>query len=399
MNQPRDELSVHDRVLAVIQGRQPDRIPFCDRLELWRTALVRQGRLPAKYEGLSLNDTQREVGMGQMKFVAPYDYRLVGAELTVRFNGELVRRETDPVTSRWPVLEDLMSIERPGATTFELSTPVGRISLRQELHPQTVLWGAIPYLAEHPIKEPEDFGTVGWLIDHIELVPRFDRVTDAANEVGDFGFVIPRIDRTPFQELLVELMGEVRTFYALHDEPRRVEKLLAAIDSLRVETANLLAPLDYPYVEFADGVTAEMTNPKLFAKYLVPALQRYTDLYHAQGKKVGSHFDGELRQLLRQLKDTGLDVIESVSPAPLTQCTFDEMWGALHDERPYMWGIIPSPLLEERTPEDQLHKFVEHVLATVGSSPVILGISDMVLGNNLIDRVEWVARRIDEQVI
>jgi hypothetical protein len=91
-------------------------------------------------------------------------------------------------------------------------------------------------------------------------------------------------------------------------------------------------------------------------------------------------------------------VIESVSPAPLTQCTFDEMWEALHDERPYMWGVIPSPLLEERTPEDHLHKFVEHVLATVGSSPVILGISDMVLGNNLIDRVEWVARRIDEHM-
>ena len=118
MNQPRDELSVHDRVLAVIQGRKPDRIPFCDRLELWRTALVRQGRLPAKYEGLSLNDTQREVGMGQMKFVAPYDYRLVGAELTVRFNGELVRRETDPVTSRWPVLEDLHVDRAPRGHDF-----------------------------------------------------------------------------------------------------------------------------------------------------------------------------------------------------------------------------------------------------------------------------------------
>ena len=35
------ELSMHDRVLAVTQGRKPDRVPFCDRLELWRTALLR----------------------------------------------------------------------------------------------------------------------------------------------------------------------------------------------------------------------------------------------------------------------------------------------------------------------------------------------------------------------
>jgi hypothetical protein len=390
---------MHDRVLAVIEGRKPDRIPFCDRLELWRTALVRQGRLPARFEELSLIECHHKVGMGQLKFVAPYEYRLLGAELSVSVDGQLVRRETDPVTSRWPVLEDLVRTDRPGTTTIQLSTPVGKISLRQGVHPQTVLWAENPYLEEHPIKTPEDFDTVGWLMDHLEVVPRFDRVKEAEEDVGDFGFVIPRIDRTPFQEVLVELLGEVATFYALYDEPERVGKLLAGIDALRTETAHLLAGLDYPYVEFADGVTGHMTNPKLFAKYVVPALQRYTELYHAQGKKVGSHFDGELRPLLSQLKDTGLDVIESVSPAPLTQCTFDELWGTLQGERPIMWGVIPSPLLEERTPEPELHEFVEHLLETVGSAPIILGVSDMVLGNNLIERVEWAARRIEEHVV
>jgi hypothetical protein len=64
-----------------------------------------------------------------------------------------------------------------------------------------------------------------------------------------------------------------------------------------------------------------------------------------------------------------------------------------------MWGVIPSPLLEERAPEAELHRFVDHVLETVGSSPMILGVSDMVLGNNLIDRVEWISQRIEEHAI
>ena len=392
-------LSMHDRVLAVIEGQKPDRIPFCDRLELWHTAMVRQGSLPARFQGLSLGECHRMVGMGQLKFVAPYDYRLRGAKMSVSVDGELVRRETDPVTSRWPVLEDMVRTDRPGTTTIELLTPVGKISLRQGMHPQTVLWAENPYLEEHPIKGPEDFDTVGWLIDHLEVVPRFDRVKQAAEEVGDFGFVIPRIDRTPFQEVLVELLGEVATFYALYDEPKRVDKLLGAVDALRTETAALLAGLDYPYVEFADGVTAHMTNPKLFAKYVVPSLQRYTELYHAQGKKVGSHFDGELRPLLGQLKDTGLDVIESVSPAPLTQCTFDELWDVIGGERPVMWGVIPSPLLEPRARPEELYGFVDHVIGTAGAAPIILGVSDMVLGNNLIERVEWTARRIAEKVL
>jgi hypothetical protein len=337
--------------------------------------------------------------MGQLKFVAPYDYCLRGVEMTAAVNGQEVRRESDPVSSRWPVMEDLVQLDRPGSTTIELATPVGKVSLCQVMLEEWVLWGQIPYLKEHPIKEPEDFDTVTWIIEHLEVIPRFDRVAQASNEVADFGFVVPRIDRSPFQEMLVELVGEVNTFYALYDEPSRVQALLEAIDAVRVTTAGLLSGLDYPYVEFADGITGLMTNRKLFAKYVIPELQHYTELYHAQGKKVGSHFDGELKPLLGQLRDTGLDVIESVSPAPLTECTFDEMWDVVGGGPPLMWGIIPSPLLEERTGEEELHRFVDHVLEVVGDAPVILGISDMMLGNNLIDRLEWIAQRVESHVI
>jgi hypothetical protein len=390
---------MHDRVLAVMQGRKPDRVPFCDRLELWRTALLRQGRLPAEFEGLTLLEAHRKVGMGQLKFVAPYDYCLHGVELTIEFNGEQVRHETDPVTSRWPVLEDLVQIDRPGMTTFNFTAPVGKISLRQAMLEEWVLWGENPYLQEHPVKEPEDFDTIRWIIEHLEVIPRFDRIYEAAAELGDFGFVVPRIDRSPFQEMLVELVGEVGTFYAMHDEPSRVQALLESIDAVRVTTAELLAGLDYPYVEFADGITGQMTNPKLFADYVVPALQHYTELYHGQGKKVGSHFDGDLKPLLGQLSDTGLDVIESVSPAPLTECTFDEMWEAVGGGPPLMWGVIPSPLLEERVPEEELRVFVDHVLEVVGDAPVILGISDMMLGNDMIERLEWIAERVESHAL
>ena len=392
-------LSVHDRVLAVIQGRKPDRIPFCDRLELWRTALIRQGRLPADFEGLSLIESHCKVGMGQLKFVVPHDFRLCGVELTISVDDQQDRRESDPVTSRWPVMEELVQADRPGATVFEFATPVGKVSSRHLMLPEAVTWAQGPYLEEHLIKEPEDFDTVRWIIDHLEVIPRFDRIREAEAEVGGLGFIVPRIDRIPFQEVLIDLLGEMTTFYMLSDDPSRVHGLLAASDELRVETAGLLSGLDLPYVEFHDNITGQMTNPKLFSEYAIPEYQRYSELYHARGKKVGSHFDGELKPLLGQLRDTGLDVIESVSPAPLTRCTFDQLWESLEGGPPLMWGVIPSPLLEERTPEAELHEFVDHVLGTVGGARIILGISDMVLGNNLIERVEWAARRIDEHAL
>jgi hypothetical protein len=392
-------MSMHDRVLAVIQGRKPDRIPFCDRLELWHTALIRQNRLPADFDGLSLNESHRKAGIGQLKFVRPHDFRLNGVELTISVDNEEVSRETAPECQGWPLMQELVQTDRPGSTVFEFVTPVGKISLRQVVLPEAVAWSETCYTAENPIKEPEDFDTVRWIIEHMDVIPRFDRIRAGEAEVGDFGFVVPKLERIPFQEVLIDLVGELNTFYVLNDNPSYIHKLLAAIDELRVKTAAVLSNLDSPYVEFVDNVTGHMTNPKLFAEYAIPEYQRYCELYHAQGKRVGSHFDGELRPLLGQLRDTGLDVIESISPAPLTECTFDELWQSVGGGPPLMWGVIPSPLLEESTPEAELHEFVDHVLETVNGAPIILGVSDMVLGNNLIERVEWCARRIKEHVI
>ena len=104
-------------------------------------------------------------------------------------------------------MEDLVQIDRPGTTDFELITPVGRVALQQVMLSEWVLWGQNPYLKEHPIKTPDDFDTVRWIVDHLEVIPRFDRIREAEIELGDMGFVVPRIDRTPFQEMLVELVG------------------------------------------------------------------------------------------------------------------------------------------------------------------------------------------------
>jgi uroporphyrinogen-III decarboxylase len=138
-----------------------------------------------------------------------------------------------------------------------------------------------------------------------------------------------------------------------------------------------------------------MTNPKLFKKYNLPYYQKYADILHGQGKKVGSHTDGNLKPLLNLLAKCGLDVCESFSPAPLTECSFNKAWQAWKDG-PIIWGGIPSPLLEERTSESEFQEYVQGLLKTVGDRPIIIGIGDMVLGNNLVERVEYIATEIEK---
>jgi uroporphyrinogen-III decarboxylase len=165
-----------------------------------------------------------------------------------------------------------------------------------------------------------------------------------------------------------------------------------------LEILDCLKNLTSIYVEFGDNLDGMMTNPNLFEKYSLPYYQKYADILHGQGKKVGSHTDGNLKPLLALLAESNLDVCESFSPSPLTDCTFEEAWQEW-ENGPMIWGGIPSPLLEERTPEHEFREYVHGLLTTIGDQAIIVGVGDMVLGNNLIDRVQYIAEQVEKHTL
>ena len=387
---------MHAGILAVLRGEPPDRIPFVGRLELWHTSLSRAGLLPPDLSPLTLTEIHQAVGMGQQKFLAPYSLRLQGVEVIASFEGEEIYHETDPVVDSFPELRDLAPADKAGVTAIQLNTPVGRLTMQHVMLDEMIRGGTAPYPTEHLIKEEADYRTVEYILERAEYVPGYDRIQDEQARLGKTGFVVPQLHRLPFQQILIDYVGEVPTFYALHDSPQVVHRLAAALDQQMEDILRQLANFDGPYVEFVDNLDGTMTNPLLFAEYCLPAYQRYTERLHQQGKKVGSHTDGNLKPLLSLLAESGLDVCESFSPAPLTECPFEEAWAAWRDG-PIIWGGIPSPLLEDRTEESDFRDYIERLLQTVGDRPVILNVVDMMLGINSIDRVRYIAERLEQQ--
>lgn len=388
-------MTIRERLLAVLAGRNPDRPPFIDRLEAWHATHRRAGTLPERLDGLSLTEIHRAVGMGQQRFVVPYALRLRGVEVVSTFNVEPAQRMFEPLIFEFPGMWDLVPADRPGVTVTELHTPVGKLRMSQELLPEGVAGGLAPYLREHLIKDPADYATAEWVIEHAEFVAAYDRVAAEESVVGDNGYVVPLLHRIPFQQVLLEYLGEAPLFYALHDERPAVERLLGVLDRQMLEILERLADFGAAYVEFPDNLHGAMTNPRLFAHYCLESYQRYTDRLHLQGKRIGSHTDGDLRGLLGQLQETGLDVCESVSPFPLTSASFGEIWEAWRGG-PLIWGGIPSPLLEARTPQAEFEAWIDQLFQTIGSAPIILGVGDMVMGNCLIERVESIAQRVEQ---
>ena len=393
------KMTIRQRVEAVLTGRTPDRLPFLDRLENWHRWHTRAGTLAPEYVGLALSDIHAAVGMGQQKFVVPYGLRLRGVEVAAELNGEAFYRETEPILESFPGMWDLVAADQPGVTVTHLTTPAGKLTVRHEVLPDMVAMGVEPYLREHLIKDAADYRIVESILERAEFVPAFEKLASEEARVGENGYVVPLVHRIPFQQVLLEYLGEVALFYALHDDTARVERLLRLLDQQMLEILRHLADLPASYVEFPDNLHGGMTNLRLFARYCLPDYQRYTDLLHDQGRKVGSHTDGDVKPLLALLRETGLDVCESISPFPLTSCTFDEVWSAWRGG-PLIWGGIPSPLLEvDRTDETSFREFVAHLLATAGAGPIILGVGDLVMGNNSIERVRFIAEQVEAHAL
>ncbi len=413
------EPNIHQRVVDVLSGRKPDRLPFIARLELWYKSHCRGGTLPEEFcippigsdalstptefadkerqRAKSLTEVHRSVGMGQELMLPAFSRKLNGVELIITLNGEPYFRERDPVLDDFPRLDDIIPLEKPGVTSAEFVTPHGKLTTRYNLLPNMIADGTVPYMEEHILKGKEDYRKLEFILDRSGFVPRFESIREKQSEIGEIGFVVPMINRSPFQQVLLNLMGEIATFYMLQDSPEFIEKIMSLLDERFRQDIMNLADLDWPYIEFDDNLDGVITNPRLFEKYSLPYYNAYTGLLHAQGKKVGSHTDGNLKPLLGLLAESGLDVCESFTPWPITQCTFDEALDAWRDKGPMIWGGIPSPLLEERTNEEEFRQFIEHLLGILGGQPIIFGVCDMVMGNNLIERVRYIAERIEKE--
>jgi hypothetical protein len=384
---------MHQRAVAVLRGETPTCLPFITRLETWYKSHLRTNTLPEHLRGLSLDQVHAAVGIGRLKFSAPFAFRLRGVEVLSTFNGDPLYHEYEPVIENFPGMWDIVPTDRAGETITELITPHGKLSLQHKLLPDNVQNGTDPYLKRHLIYDDHDLHILESVLEKVEYVPLYEKIYEDETAVGENGFVVPLLYRIPFQQVLLEYLGEVPLFRALHNTPGQVRYLFDLLDQQMLNVIQEVSSLEVPYVEFPDNLHGPMTSPRLFKEYCLPMYQKYCEALHAQGKKVGSHTDGDMRPLLDLLPQSGLDVCESFSPSPLTKCTFEEAWLAW-ENGPLIWGAIPSPILEEWISEDDFHAYMQNLFKKI-DRPIILGIVDLFMHHNSIERATSIASWIE----
>ena len=235
-------------------------------------------------------------------------------------------------------------------------TPVGAISQRTVKDPG---YGS-DWAVEHYIKSIDDYRVMQYLVENTVFRSGEQTISARRAELGEDGVVFGRLDRSPYQKLLIELAGPERLFEDYLTTPSPVLALLQAMEEKMEEALSLIPGSSAEVIWQPENLTADMTPPRYFEKHCLPLYCRVADLLEGTGKLYAVHMDGRLGPLKALIAQSPFDVLESFSlPDVGGDMTLSEALAAWPDKA--IVPNFPSSLCHGRS--DRILAFLDAFLA------------------------------------
>ena len=362
-----------ERILAIMDGKSPDRIPWVPRPVVWHTAQSRAGALPEHLQGLSLREVEHVLRMG-----------------TPAREGQIYTTE-----QRGDV--EVETRAEGESRIIEYRTPAGTVSIRTQTSAEHEAIGIGALEVEHMIKGPADYDAVEYLIENTHYQPCYDRYLDYEAEIGDDGYPLVSTGDCPFHHFLQKLAGYECGYYQLADHRDRVERLMAKMEELDRER---LWPIvaDSPARLILNGVHFDsmMTPAPLFEKYITPYYRDFSDLLHGRDKILAMHADNDSSLILEQIRDAGFDMAETFTTEPQVTCTLAQAKQVWQNDV-IIWGGVPSVILEESYSEAEFERYMREIFHAVAPGEAfIMGVADNIMPGAQLSRLERIAEMVEE---
>jgi hypothetical protein len=362
--------TTRERLLAIMAGRSPDRIPWVPRLKLWYDAHERQGTLPDRYRGLSRREIEADLQLG-----APAR------------DGRIFRSELRDVETRVHT--------EAGCLVTEYVTPRGTVSTTHRRSDTLDAAGIQGREMGFLIQGPDDYGPVEFLIERTEIIPTYDDYEAYEAEIGDDGVPLVSIGQDPMSEFLLELAGYNTAYYHLHDYPELVHHLLGVLNE-RAQVVQQVA-LDSPARLIMQGehFHTQFTPARLFGKYMVPYYQPFAERMRERGKTLVCHADADTTHILALIKEAGFAMAECFVTAPMVSMTLARARQILGDDV-IIWGGIPSVMLCDPVTDAQFEAYMLDLFRTIAPGDAfILGVADNVMPEAKIERIGRVSEMVE----
>ena len=354
----------------IIRGKSNGKVLFQPRINAWLDDRVFSNiPLPGKYEGCDRLGLYEKLGCSDRL----YNY----------FNACLEVQYDESVKFEWHPLTD-------GKTDRDyrrvIRTPVG--DLTEIMRGNTSNYGMMP--EKWLVSDLSDFRALCYLEEASHYSFNMGLYSELEEKAGHLGLPTVFIPRTTIQKLLVELSGVENTFYMLADDPDTLEEYFKVLCKSQESMLRAMAGSPIEWINYGDNLHCRILPDYMFEKYILPEYEKRGEILHGAGKFLFSHWDGECKTYLKFAKSCYLDGIEAVTPVPQGDVTLEEVKEAFGDEILLIDGL-PAVLFAEPFTDEQLMREAQRTI-DMFAGRLILGISDEMPSNGLLERVELVTR-------
>jgi hypothetical protein len=354
------------RILTLLGGGQPDRVPWFGDLDYWASALIARGQRPEGFkESAAYIDWHRSLGVG-FYLQGYFPFR--------------------------PVYEFEERLWRDGHRRYrELVTPLGSLRECWEYLPESFAEAPV----EHLVKSAEDLPALRYVYAHTRWEPAYEYGRQRLNDIGDQGILLCYLPKSPFMHLVALEAGIAAVTFAEAEDPGGFAETLAVMKECFDRAAQLAIESPAEVLMIPENLSAEMIGPRFFEKYMRAYQEEWTGRIAAAGKHSFIHMDGTLKGLLREEASVGFTVIEAMTPAPVGDLPVEQWAHHAGHSRTVLWGGIPGVYFTAKVSDEEFDRHVSAVLNVMCSKPrYVLGVADQVPPDALESRV----RRVEELV-
>jgi uroporphyrinogen-III decarboxylase len=352
-----------ERILMILRGGQPDRVPWFGDLDYIAAAMELRGEVPADFRrSPAYFDLHRELGVGfYLQGYWPFQ---------TLYDDTVVVREWCEGNNRCRAFD----------------TPVGGLRERAVFLPESFTEARTEYL----VKSTDDLKILRYLYEHTTYVPDYAEAKRRLGLVEDIGIVLCYTPKTPFMQLVALDAGIETVTTCVIEAADEFAQTLQIMEARLDDAVNIALASPADCLMIPENLSSEVVGKRFFEDYMRACQEKWVRRINEEGKSSFIHIDGTLRGLLTEEGAVGFSVLEALTPSPVGDVAMADMRG-LAGPTSILWGGVPGIYFTPLVSDDEFERLVRDVLEVMRQEPTyVLGVADQVPPDGTLERVRRV---------
>jgi uroporphyrinogen-III decarboxylase len=390
-------MNYKEMILAAIKGMPTPELPCAPRMDLWYLSNHYRGTLPGEYRKASLYDIMEDLDVG---FNTTNPNFLERDSIDDEAHRALGRYQSSDIPFRVVVECEQKCRQEGDLYVSEYFTPHGTIKT-QTLFTEDMRKAGITntHIQEKAFKSEKDYKALGYVYEHMKIIPKpeaLEVIRNRAKDRGPFIFWVSS-EGSPHHLLSKYLMSFEQFCYEMFDHPEKLQELADKISLSFHQALDIGLNSEAEILRVGSNYDSMIENPSYFAEHILPVMKKCAEKIHARGKYLLSHTDGENSGLLDLYVDCGIDIADSVCPAPMTRVSFREHRNAFQNKVTIYGGVPSIFFLTDSVSEYDFDRYVDRFLTdAAGGRNLIVSIADTAPPEADFARIKRLVKRVKE---